>query len=400
MTSILWLMTAISVSVGVCRYILGAILRITHPNCGVRQDFSFAPDISVLVPAYNEGETVYSTIASIMESEYAGNIEVIVTDDCSKDSTPDFIRKAARDFPNVQAVFNQKNLGKTQTLLNALAKSTRELVLIVDSDTVLGKDCIRQLAACFGDPRIGGAGAPAIVRNPNENAITVYQTVIYVLGFCLYKQVENAMRMVGVIGGYCFMMRREAFEKIRPVLETRNWFGSKVLDGEDREITNRLVLNGWGCVMPESAECYTNVPTTFKGFFNQWTRWRRTTLRNFFFNIRYMHKHTMKLGVGNLFVYVLTPLCLFISIIEIGLMFILDPAGWFDVNRAAVFVVSAVVVLWLTHLLTPKSTIKNPLRVIVYIAWFAANSLLLNPLALFTLDSGEWITRDAPKEKL
>jgi cellulose synthase/poly-beta-1,6-N-acetylglucosamine synthase-like glycosyltransferase len=80
--------------------------------------------------------------------------------------------------------------------------------MIVDSDTTIGPDCIRELAACLGDPRLGAVGAPAIVRNPNDNALTTFQVFIYYLGFQLYKQPECAVRQVGVIGGYAFMLRR------------------------------------------------------------------------------------------------------------------------------------------------------------------------------------------------
>src|ERR1017187_4940746 len=224
MNPIIWLMTLVALSVGICRYLIGGIMRIQFPNVGVVKDYTYTPNISILLPAYNEGPAVYSTVESISESLYKGEIEILVTDDFSVDDTAEWVAKAARDFPKVRAFYNNPNQGKTQTILDALAQSTSEIVMIVDSDTILGSTCIQELAACLGDSRLGAVGAPAIVRNSDTNALTAFQVFIYYLGFQLYKQIECAKRQVGVIGGYAFMIRRAAFEELRPALEARNWF--------------------------------------------------------------------------------------------------------------------------------------------------------------------------------
>jgi len=394
-----WLMTVIALSVGICRYLVGAIMRIQFPNIGVVKDYSYAPDISILLPAFNEGEAVYSTIKSISESEYAGKIEVIVTDDHSVDDTAEWIAKAATDFPHVRAFYNDPNQGKTQTILNALAESTCEVVMIVDSDTILGPTCIRELAACLGDKRLGAVGAPAIVRNANTNALTTFQVFIYYLGFQLYKQVECAHRKVGVIGGYAFMLRRKAFEELRPALEARNWFGVKVKDGEDRFITHQLLMNGHGTYMDEDAVCLTSVPDTFTKYWAQQVRWRRTTIRDLFFSIRRMPEHIEKLGAFSLYVYILTPVVLFISIIQVALMFVLDPLSWLQPERVMILIVYAVVVFWIAKKFTPQQSVTNPLKVLAYSTWWIVNSLLLAPLATLTLDADAWGNRDKKKKE-
>lgn len=392
--SILLLMTFIALLVGVLRYLVGAIMRIAHPGIGCVKDYSYTPSLSILLPAFNEGEAVYSTIQSIFASDYQGLLEVIVTDDHSVDDTAKWIAKAAQDFPNVKAVYNDPNLGKTQTILNALAMSSNEVVMIVDSDTILGPTCIREMMACLGDSRLGAVGAPAIVRNPDENALTAFQVFIYYLGFQLYKQPENAIRQVGVIGGYAFAMRRTAFEEVRPALEARNWFGCKVKDGEDRFISHTLLLNGHGTYMDEKALCYTRVPDTFKTYWGQQLRWRRTTIRDFFFSIRRIPEHMNKLGIGSLFVYVLTPLVLFISIIQIAYLFVSDPSEWLDPIRVIVFLGYALVVFWLAKRFTPTQRVQNPIKIFAYATWWIVNSLLLAPLATMTLDADAWGNRD------
>jgi hyaluronan synthase len=389
------LCTAIALLVGIVRYLIGGILRITHPNIGVNKDYSNVPTVSVLLPCYNEGIAVYDTISSINESDYPlDRLEIIVTDDSSVDDSSVWIRKAARDYKNVTAVQNQKNMGKTQTILNALAHSSAEIVVIVDSDTLLSRQAIRELMACLADKRLGAVGGPASVRNPNDNALTNFQVYLYYLGFQLGKIIENRSRTVGVIGGYLFAIRREILESIRPDLEARNWFGVKVKDGEDRFITHQILLRGWGTYMDMDAVCWTTVPNTFLKYWGQQLRWRRTTIRDFFFTLRMIPRHGVKINVTSLYVYVLTPIIVLISIIHVAMLFAMSPMDWLDSGRLLIFLGYSFLAILLVRIFHPEQAIKNPLKLVLYSTWWIANNLLLAPLALFTLDFDGWGNRD------
>lgn len=381
--------------VGIVRYLIGGIIRIVNPNVGVRKDYNYVPTVSILLPCYNEGSHVYDTIVSINKSNYPKDkLEVIVTDDCSIDDSSDWVLKAGRDFPNVHAFKNAVNEGKTQTILNALARSKADVVIIVDSDTLLGENSIRELMACLGDPRLGAVGGPASVRNPNDNALTGFQVYLYYLGFQLGKSIENLSRTVGVIGGYFFAIRREIFEDIRPDLEARNWFGVKVKDGEDRFITHNILLRGHGTYMDMKATCWTTVPNTYAKYWGQQLRWRRTTIRDFFFTLRRIAQHGIHHGLLSLYVYVLTPVIVLISIIYVALLFFSAPMDWLDPEKIMLFIGYAYIALTLVRWLHPEQTVRSPLKVLMWSMWWVVNNLLLAPLALFTLDADGWGTRD------
>jgi len=387
--------TVIALLVGVVRYFIGGIIRIINPNIGVKKDYSFVPTVSILLPCYNEGSHVYDTIVSINGSVYPKDkLEIIVTDDCSVDDSHQWILHAAAQFPNVHAFKNEVNEGKTQTILNALARSKAEVVIIVDSDTLLHHHAIKELMACLGDPRLGAVGGPCSVRNPNDNALTNFQVYLYYLGFQLGKSIENMTRTVGVIGGYLFAIRREIFEEIRPDLEKRNWWGVKVKDGEDRFITHNILMRGYGTYMDMNATCWTTVPNTFTKYWGQQLRWRRTTIRDFFFSLRRIPEHGFNLPMMSLYVYILTPIIVLISIIHVGLLFFMNPSDWLSSDRVLMYLAYSFVAIWLVSLFQPDQTIKNPLKLLVWSTWWIANNLLLAPLALFTLDFDGWGNRD------
>jgi hyaluronan synthase len=111
---------------------MGLILRLSFPAAMIRKDYTWQPTVSVLLPCYNEGETVYRTIESISRSNYPNELfEVIAQDDCSADDSFQWMLKAQRDFTNIRIRCgrNDANSGKARTVCNALQFSAAELVI-------------------------------------------------------------------------------------------------------------------------------------------------------------------------------------------------------------------------------------------------------------------------------
>jgi hyaluronan synthase len=59
---LLWLVLFLCLLISVVKYLMGLILRLSFPAAMIRKDYTWQPTVSVLLPCYNEGETVYRTI--------------------------------------------------------------------------------------------------------------------------------------------------------------------------------------------------------------------------------------------------------------------------------------------------------------------------------------------------
>ena len=85
---LLWLIMMLCLLISVVKYLMGLILRLSFSRPMIRKDYTYQPKVSVLLPCYNEGKTVYQTIESISKSNYpAESFEVIAQDDCSVDDS-------------------------------------------------------------------------------------------------------------------------------------------------------------------------------------------------------------------------------------------------------------------------------------------------------------------------
>jgi glycosyltransferase involved in cell wall biosynthesis len=101
---LLWLILVLCLVITIVKYLMGIILRFSFPSSRAKKDYTYEPTVSVLMPCFNEGKTVYETIESISKSNYPNHkFEVIAQDDCSVDDSYEWMLKAQRDFTNIRA---------------------------------------------------------------------------------------------------------------------------------------------------------------------------------------------------------------------------------------------------------------------------------------------------------
>ena len=90
------------------------------------------PLLSVVMPVYNERDTVESMIARVLAVPGI-RVELIVVDDGSKDGTSDILRTLQKKYPF--KLFHKPNGGKGSALRLGFKEVTGELVVIQDADT-------------------------------------------------------------------------------------------------------------------------------------------------------------------------------------------------------------------------------------------------------------------------
>lgn len=89
------------------------------------------PLLSVVMPVYNEQETITEIIKQVRNSGVS-SIELIVVDDCSIDNTRKILRNISSSVDVL--VLKEKNGGKGSALREGIKKATGEIVIIQDAD--------------------------------------------------------------------------------------------------------------------------------------------------------------------------------------------------------------------------------------------------------------------------
>jgi glycosyltransferase involved in cell wall biosynthesis len=95
--------------------------------------------LSILIPLYNEADTIHIVLDSIKNVEIASRVEkeIIVVDDHSTDNSREIVTNYIQENPhlNLKLFTHQKNKGKGGALHTAIKEATGEYCLIQDADT-------------------------------------------------------------------------------------------------------------------------------------------------------------------------------------------------------------------------------------------------------------------------
>jgi glycosyltransferase involved in cell wall biosynthesis len=92
--------------------------------------------VAVLIPVFNDANTVGRAIDSVLRQRFHDNVEVIVVNDGSTDSTGDVLEQYSRRI----RVLNQQNRGPAHARNAAAALSTAEYIAFLDADDAFMAD--------------------------------------------------------------------------------------------------------------------------------------------------------------------------------------------------------------------------------------------------------------------
>jgi len=102
------------------------------------------PLVSILIPTYNGERFLRNTLRSASVQTHR-NIEIIVGDDASTDSTPQILAAAAANDPRVRVIRHEPNVGAWENPLSLLDAARGEYVKFLLHDDSLAPDCVRDL---------------------------------------------------------------------------------------------------------------------------------------------------------------------------------------------------------------------------------------------------------------
>jgi dolichyl-phosphate beta-glucosyltransferase len=94
------------------------------------------PTYSIIIPAYNEGARLGTTLERVLNyvAAQCWDAEVIVVNDGSRDQTPDLVRSYAQTQPALRLLENPGNRGKGYSVRNGMLHAGGEILLFSDAD--------------------------------------------------------------------------------------------------------------------------------------------------------------------------------------------------------------------------------------------------------------------------
>ncbi|GAA2180610.1 hypothetical protein GCM10009847_19180 [Leucobacter tardus] len=235
----------------------------------------YAPNVAVIVPAWNEGLVIGASIERMLSLEYpAERLRIYVVDDASTDHTPDEVLRRAAEHPG-RVVHLRREVGgegKAHTLNHGisriLADEWAEAVLIMDADVIFARDSLRKMTRHLADAGVGAVTAYIAEGSHDRNYLTRFIGMEYALSQLGSRRTQNVLGAVACLAGGAQLHSRANLEAI----------GGRIPTGtlaEDTMTTFEGQLRGRRMVFEPHAVVLAEEPRTVDALWKQRLRWAR-----------------------------------------------------------------------------------------------------------------------------
>ncbi|WP_316632898.1 glycosyltransferase [uncultured Flavobacterium sp.] len=113
--------------------------------------------VTIICLCYNHEKYVIESLLSVIHQDYPF-IELIVADDFSIDNSRETIEKWLIDYPEVQFISNETNLGSTKSFNKALKLAKGEFIIDLAADDILLPNCVSLQLKAFKESRFKNLG--------------------------------------------------------------------------------------------------------------------------------------------------------------------------------------------------------------------------------------------------
>lgn len=227
------------------------------------------PSVTIVVPVFNEENTIEKTVYSLLELDYPKDkLSIMVVDDGSKDNTWNLIQKF-KDNP--QIILHKKENGGKYTALNyGIGKSTNEFIGCLDADSFVDSKALKHIIPHFDNPEIMAVTPSMKIQNP-DSILGLVQNAEYNMGI-FTRKIFSLLDAQYVTPGPFSIFRKSVFEKVGLYRHAHNT--------EDLEMALRLQEKHLRITNADKAIVYTVGPRTLYKLYRQRVRWTGGFIQN------------------------------------------------------------------------------------------------------------------------
>jgi GT2 family glycosyltransferase len=236
-----------------CAEIVGRVFRKILPKTPPAFP-PLRPECSFVIFSWNSQSMLEESLPPLLEAvrKEGGNHEIIVIDSHSTDGTDEFIR---RRFPEIRLVPSEENtyFGAGNRL--GIQAATRDVLVLMNSDTIVSPESLPPLIAAFRNPAVFGVASKVVQREPQQCRETGNTHAYFNGGQMIWRHdpidgLENDSYYP------IFWLHRGLFAVDR---RKYTWLGGfdRVYDPlymEDIDLSYRAWKAGWECVLAGGSE--------------------------------------------------------------------------------------------------------------------------------------------------
>jgi len=268
-----------------------------------------APFVSVVVPTYNEEDTIVHKLKNLIEQDYL-SMEIIVVDGASEDRTVELIKKFVEDHDlDMKLIMEEERRGKASALNDAFKHCSGEIVVLTDSDATFEKGTVAKIVNNFDDVMIGAVTGRLVIVNADQTSVTKLEKSYRGI-FGILRRGESTLDSTPIFNGPISAFRREL---LIDELESNTI-------ADDTELSLQIREKGYRAVYDPETIAYEYTPVTLRSRVEQKRRRGQGIIQSFvrhhrmMFNSRYGKFGTV-IFPAEFFMHLVSPILLFVFLI-------------------------------------------------------------------------------------
>ncbi len=352
----------------------------------------FLPSVDVVVAAYDEDtESLAACFESLVEQDYDGALNVYVVDDFSPNRNElAAVYQHYGSLPRWRVLLPEWNRGKRHAQDLAFRECHGEILVTIDSDTIVAPDGVRKIVAAFADPRLGAATGDVGVTNWRRNLLTRLIGMRYWVAFNQERAAQGWFRTVLCCSGPLAAYRRSVLDRVWNDYIRQTFRGVSCTYGDDRHLTNLVLADGSDTLFVPGAKAITNAPESLRGYLKQQLRWNKSFYRELLWTLPFLAGRSRYM-VFDVVVQTLLPLLLTLAVASsLAFAILFNPSH-------VLHYLAAITIMALLRCGYAIYRTRRP-SFVLFVLYGFLHAALLIPLrlrALTTLTDNRWGTRTA-----
>jgi cellulose synthase/poly-beta-1,6-N-acetylglucosamine synthase-like glycosyltransferase len=196
---------------GIILFAMVKVKRIFSPRQELKFNQDSLPEVTLLIPAYNEKDYVDQKMKNSQSLNYPKEkLKILWVTDGSDDGTNLLLEK----YENVELCHKDKRNGKINAMNRVMPFVKTPIVIFSDANTSLGKDSILHIVNCFQDSKVGCvSGEKRIVSKEADTAAGAGEGLYWRYESTLKKWDAELYSAVGA-AGELFAIRTKLYNEI------------------------------------------------------------------------------------------------------------------------------------------------------------------------------------------
>ena len=287
------------------------------------------PNVSIIIPVYNEANVLTRRIENLEELRYPRDkLEIVFVDGGSNDGSPYLIKKLAKKSKlSLKLVCQGRRKGFNSAVIEGFAETTGDIICITGAETEYDPNALDAMVQQFADPRIGAVTGKQMIKNVDDGFSPKLE-VAYRGLYDLVREAESHLDSPFDIKGEICAARRSVVKNLVEKAELSN------KGCIDACFSFQARKDGYKTVYEPNAVYFELSPRSIRDSFKQQIRRATTLIQNMMaFKDMILNKNYGAFGLfimpAHFLMLIILPFVFLVAVIGMAVVIALNPSNYF-----------------------------------------------------------------------